>query len=105
MKRIAIIVTALLLVGCACKQPALPGTNTQTDSSPATGKPIDRVKEKVDIDPYLLKECDWFQPMTVKNPTPNQVLEQKASDVATLRECAKRHSSLAKIVKDAFNVK
>lgn len=96
----------LMLTGCATHPVAVVGAGTtQTTASPASGKPMDQAKQKVEIDPYLLEDCTQLQPMTLDNPTPNQVLEQHALDVATMRACFKRHHSLIQIVKDAFNVK
>lgn len=107
MKRLMLLLL-ISLAGCANGPTVISGPNGAINSqttSPVSGKHIDTVKPTVEIDPYLLEDCAWFKPMTATNPTANQVLEQKASDVATLRECIKRHHSLVKIVKDAFNVK
>lgn len=104
---ISVILTALL-VGCGTTGPVV-APNGKSPSgeltSPASDKPIDKPKDKVEIDAYLLEDCAGFKQMTFANPTPNDVLAQRASDVAVLRECAQRHRSLSKIVKDAFNLK
>ena len=108
MKRVLMFLILMLLIGCATKPVAvLPGGTSSKGglTSPASDKPIDKPKATVDIDPYLLEACKDFEPMLFKNPTPNDVLVQRASDVAIHKECAQRHRALSKIVKDAFNLK
>lgn len=108
MKSIITLMFVMALVGCATKPVVVvpPVTKDATASqSPASKKELEKAKQTVEIDPELLKECEDFSKLESKNPTPNQVLTQKGKDVATLSECRKRHRSLVKIVKDAFNIR
>lgn len=107
MKNIITLMFVMGLIGCAAKPVVVVPSISKdtTKESPASKKELDKPKQTVEIDPELLKECDDFSKMTSKNPTPNQVLDQKGKDVATLSECRNRHRSLVKIVKDAFNIR
>lgn len=102
-----ILFAVLCLAGCASKGPVvIPMISTPTsNTSPASKQPLEKAKETVNIDKELLQPCAEFKPLTVKNPTPNDVLKQKANDVAVRNDCARRNQSLIKIIRDAFNIR
>lgn len=104
--KIILMIACLVLTGCATTQnPVVTPQQTEVTKSPVSGKELDKPKDRVDIDPYLLEPCPDFAPMTSSNPTPQDVLNQKAKDVAVRKDCANRHNSLIKVVKDAFNTR
>lgn len=105
MRKFIILFVLLMLVGCASKQPVLSGDTQVIKTSPASGKELDKAKDKIEIDPELLKECSDFINLQSKNPTPNDVLVHRKSDVAIHFECKDRHKRLIKIVRDAFNLR
>lgn len=106
-----ILFAVLCLAGCASKGPVVipmissSETTSTSNTSPDGKRPLEKAKETVNIDKELLKPCAEFKPMTVKNPTPNDVLNQKANDVAVRNDCARRNQSLIKIIRDAFNIR
>lgn len=102
MKSIFLFSVLIGVVGCTSNPVVVAQSNTVT--SPASNKKLEQEKNTISIDRELFKPCSTFTSLEYINPTPNQVLQQKAKDVAVLNECAKRHRSLVKIVKDAFNI-
>lgn len=104
-----ILAIALFVAGCAHKESlVVPPDNsqgTQKAESPASGKSVEQSKQTIEIDAELLQPCEEFAPLLSKNPSPQEILAQKAKDVAVRNACAGRHQSLVKIVKDAFNIR
>lgn len=106
-----ILFVVLCLAGCASKSPVAipmisnPTSTKASNTSPASKQTLEKAKETVDIDKELLQPCSKFKSLTVKNPTPNDILKQKADDVAVLSDCAARNRSLIKIIRDAFNIR
>jgi hypothetical protein len=101
-----ILLLTLIVSGCATKPVAvLPSATDVMKTSPVSNQTLDKPKATVDIDKELLKPCENFSALPTKNPTPNQILDQHASDIVVHNACARRHSALIKIVKDAFNIR
>lgn len=104
MKKLFLMMV-LMLSACSTENSLLlPDTSTAVKKSPASGKELEKARQSIDIAEELLQECEKFSSLRSSNPSPNDVLAQKAKDVAVYNACARRHRSLVKIVRDAFNI-
>ena len=102
------ILADLALHGCANLDTEPPividSAGSGLSVSPVSGKPVDRVKTTVDVDPRLLLPCSELPTMVAENPTPEDVLAQKVIEVQLYAGCRARHSKLAELVRRAFNI-
>lgn len=106
-KILSVLCGATLIVGCCTPKPVvvLPSSNTvEPDVSPASKKPLEQAKKKVELPADLLQECPPLPDFLDFNPSANAVLKQKALDAEIQAVCRKRYSILLKIVKEAFNI-
>lgn len=96
MRKSLIALLCFTLLGCA-NPLTLPGLSTDDDE-------LHQPKESIEIDSRLLEECADLTDMDNSNPSPKDVLEQRAKDVSDYAKCKRNHSSLIKIVRKAFNL-
>lgn len=101
---IRLIALCLLLAACQPKPPIVIDTNGGPAESPVSGEELEKPKDKVEIDPYFLTECDPLPMFKVTKPTEADVLRQKALESLTHKDCVIRHRGLIEIVKKAFNL-
>ena len=101
---IRLIFLCLFLAACQPKPPIVIDTSGGISESPVSGDELEKPKDKVEIDPYLLKECDRLPEFKIQKPTDVDVLRQKAAESVVYKDCASRHRSLVEIVKKAFNL-
>lgn len=93
----------------ACASPEDAPTTTYPGAgmavSPVGAAAVKQVKSTVDVDPRLLTKCADLPKMLTLNPSPEDVLAQKAAESGLYAACRQRHSSLAELVIQAFNIK
>ena len=98
MKNTLIFILLLSLTACAnfFPKPDLPIILTEPT--------IEYMVPEVNIDAYLLSECDLLNPLAKTN-TFNDVLLVTRDNVELYATCKDKHSALVKIIKSSLNIK
>lgn len=102
-----LVLAAIVLPGCATLEdaPTVTYHGAGLAVSPVGGAEVKQVKSTVDVDPRLLVKCVELPQMLTVNPSPDDVLAQKAAESGLYAACRSRHSSLVELVRQAFNLK
>lgn len=118
MSKVRLLVTLILpviavsLSGCSMsgkpKEPTIivpaaeqtPGAT----SSPVSNTQLNRVKERVDADPNLLRQCESLKDVPLGSNL-DDLLAVHQKDAIAHGDCMRRTDSLIQLLKDAFNIK
>ena len=106
---IKVALVLLAISGCTTTPvavlPPTPSPEVEVGKSPASDKPVEKAKTKVDIPEDLLKECPVLLDLPNNNPNGKDVLKQKSVDTGMYTECRRKNLLLVKILRAAFNLK
>ena len=101
----SVIFVLLLLAGCdICPTvPTLPAETAVSTVSPVSGDQLSKVKERIDADPRIFEQC---VPLTdvAAGASLYDLMEVHKKDSLSAGECARRTSTLIRLLKDVFRL-
>jgi hypothetical protein len=97
------ILCFLILTGCETFNPVVISP-AAIEESPVSGEKLEKAKQTVVIDDYLLQPCGKLEDLLIDNPTPYNILMIHKSDVIRYKECSEKHDAVVDLLRKAFNL-